>query len=144
VEEEKLQNLVRDDFGLKFSLSLPLQDRKRGVFHCLFASSLVNDRDHGGLYDEFSDAAHCAAGYFFEGLAVNDIRNDPDFRPLSPREKQCLTWCAAGRMTSEISAIMSISEATVNEYIANAVKKLKASNRAQACSRALLLELIKI
>jgi DNA-binding CsgD family transcriptional regulator len=79
-----------------------------------------------------------AAAYFAEG-----VRDDLDpvgkgYEPLSSRERECLLWVAAGRRTGEIAHLLSISEATVNEYLSRAMRKLGASTRSQACAKAIL------
>jgi LuxR family quorum sensing-dependent transcriptional regulator len=57
---------------------------------------------------------------------------------LSPRERQVFGWIAFGKSSKDIALIMAISEHTVNDYIASAVAKLKASNRTEALLRAFL------
>ncbi len=55
-----------------------------------------------------------------------------DRPPLSPRERECLQWTAAGKTTWEIATILNLSENTTVGYIAAATRKLGASNRTQA------------
>lgn len=129
-------------FGARGGLGFPIRDRQRGVMHAISITTTPGDPEFGLLYDEFCEAIHRAATYFFEGIAVNDIRSSPDFRPLTSRERTCLTWCSVGKTTSEIADVLSISDATVNEHITNATKRLRASNRTHACARATLLDLI--
>lgn len=64
-------------------------------------------------------------------------------RPLlSPRERECLQWTAAGKTTWEIAGILEISQNTIDGYIASATKKLGAVNRTQAVAEALRRGLI--
>ncbi len=63
---------------------------------------------------------------------------------LSPRERQVFGWLAFGKSSKEVAAIMSLSEHTVNDYIASVVAKLKASNRTEAVLRALLTNQIDL
>jgi DNA-binding CsgD family transcriptional regulator len=65
-------------------------------------------------------------------------------RELSPRERQVFGWIAFGKSSREIAVIMSISEHTVNDYIASAMGKLNASNRVEAVMRALLTNQIDL
>ena len=51
---------------------------------------------------------------------------------LSPRERECLQWTAAGKTSWEIAAILNLSQNTTDGYIASATRKLGASNRTQA------------
>jgi LuxR family transcriptional activator of bioluminescence operon len=57
---------------------------------------------------------------------------------LTNREIQCLTWAADGKSASEIADIVDCTERTVKFHLSNACKKLGASNRCQAVTRALL------
>lgn len=67
----------------------------------------------------------------------------PVERPaLSPRERECLHWTAAGKTTWEIAGILAISTNTVDGYIASATRKLGAVNRTQAAVVALRRGLI--
>jgi DNA-binding CsgD family transcriptional regulator len=58
-------------------------------------------------------------------------------RGLTPRERECLEWVAAGKTDWEISQILSISEQTVHGYVQNAMTKLGARTRAQAVALAI-------
>lgn len=60
-------------------------------------------------------------------------------RPLSPRERECMQWLAAGKVTKEIGDLLHLSDSAVNLYVANAKRKLRADTREQAVARALLL-----
>ena len=82
------------------------------------------------------------AVFIREGLLVNRLRTESHGDLLTPRERDCLSWVAAGRSTKVIAETLHLSPATVNEYIASATRKLRASNRTQACARALLLGLV--
>lgn len=70
-------------------------------------------------------------------------REDGTFR-LSQSEHQALVWCAKGKTSFEISKILSLSEHTINHYLNSAVRKLGASNRPHAVSKAILYGLIKL
>jgi DNA-binding CsgD family transcriptional regulator len=63
---------------------------------------------------------------------------------LSPRERQVMGWIAFGKSSREVATIMTISEHTVNDYIASCVLKLNASNRTEAVLRALLTNQIDL
>jgi LuxR family transcriptional regulator, quorum-sensing system regulator BjaR1 len=61
---------------------------------------------------------------------------------LSPREAEVLKWCAAGRTSRDIGEILSISDTTVETYIALACRKLDALNRTHAVAEAIRQKLI--
>lgn len=57
--------------------------------------------------------------------------------PLSERERECLGWVAQGKTTDDVALILEVSSNTVNSYIAHAIHKLGASNRAMAIATAI-------
>lgn len=57
---------------------------------------------------------------------------------LTPREKECLKWVAAGKTDWEISSILSIAERTAHTHIEAAKKKLGVHTRVQAVVKAFL------
>lgn len=57
--------------------------------------------------------------------------------PLSDRERECLYWVAEGKTTDEVALILGVSSNTVNTYIAHAIQKLSATNRAMAIATAI-------
>lgn len=63
-------------------------------------------------------------------LGLRDERFTPV--PLSPRERECLKWVAAGKSDMDIGTILGISEKTVNTHIERAKHKMHAQTRAQA------------
>ncbi|TWH00126.1 DNA-binding CsgD family transcriptional regulator [Mesorhizobium sp. J18] len=57
--------------------------------------------------------------------------------PLSARERECLFWVSEGKTAEEVALILEISANTVNSYVAHAIQKLAASNRAMAIATAI-------
>ena len=66
--------------------------------------------------------------------------SDPEL--LSEKELNVLRWLKSGKTSWEISAILKISENTVNFHIKNIKKKLNASNRQHAVAIALAHNII--
>jgi LuxR family quorum sensing-dependent transcriptional regulator len=60
-----------------------------------------------------------------------------DHIELTPRERECLRWAAAGKSEWEISQILGISEHTSEKHLLNAKFKLGAVNRVQAVAEAI-------
>jgi len=58
---------------------------------------------------------------------------------LSEREIQILHWVREGKSNHEIGIVLSISPLTVKNHIQRILKKLSASNRTQAVSKALMM-----
>jgi len=61
---------------------------------------------------------------------------------LSERECAILAWIAEGKTIAQIAGLLPISERTVNFHLANARRKLGATNSRHAVSKALSLRLI--
>lgn len=57
--------------------------------------------------------------------------------PLSERERECLYWASAGKTTDEVAMILGVSSNTVNSYVAHAIQKFGARNRAMAMATAI-------
>lgn len=61
---------------------------------------------------------------------------------LTRRETQVIHHAARGKTNREIAVILSLSEATVREYVSSAIAKLNCANRAQAVAVAIKRALI--
>jgi len=64
-------------------------------------------------------------------------RSEKNKHLLTVREREVLSWVKEGKSSWEISAILSVSEATVNYHISNAMKKFNSTNRLSAVATAL-------
>lgn len=64
-----------------------------------------------------------------------EYRGAPD--RLTLRERECVSWIAAGKSTWEIGEILSLSELTVATYIKSAMRKMNVVTRAQLAVQAL-------
>jgi len=62
---------------------------------------------------------------------------------LSPREKECLGWAAAGKTSIETAIIIDRSMETVRLHIKNAMLKLSVHNRVHAVAKAVQMGLIE-
>ena len=83
-------------------------------------------------------ALHMASLYLHARLiALTDQADRTTARALTPRERECLEWVAAGKTDWEISQILNISEQTAHGYVQNALTKLNARTRAQAVALAI-------
>jgi LuxR family transcriptional regulator len=63
---------------------------------------------------------------------------------LSCRERECLSWVAAGKTTDELAAILDLSRETVRIYMKRAMRKLGANTRSQAIALAYREGLLKV
>ena len=65
-------------------------------------------------------------------------------RPLSAREREVLTWVAAGKTAWEIGEILHIAKRTVDEHVHSVRRKLDAGTRAHAVAIAVRDRLIDV
>lgn len=57
--------------------------------------------------------------------------------PLTPRELECLRWCAEGKSYWDTAVILGITERTVSFHMERARNKLDAATNAHAVARAM-------
>lgn len=88
-------------------------------------------------------ALYLLACQAFEHVQRQMGSTGPSFPPLTPREREVVTWTAMGKTAWEISAILHITVRTVNEYAQSARRKLGASNRAHTVAIAMRDHLIE-
>jgi DNA-binding CsgD family transcriptional regulator len=94
--------------------------------------------EHYGLARQDERALHMASLYLHVKMtALGPASPPPLRRRLTPRERECLQWVAAGKTDWEISQILNISEQTVHGYVQSALAKLEARTRAQAVALAI-------
>ena len=79
---------------------------------------------------------------FRAAFVANFELANPEPPVLGNREFQVLTWTSQGKTSFEIAKILNLSENTINNYVVNVTKKLGASNRTHAVSKAIHLGLI--
>ena len=65
-------------------------------------------------------------------------------RPLSAREREVLTWVAAGKTAWEMGGILHIAKRTVDEHVHSVRRKLDAGTRAHAVAIAVRDRLIDV
>ncbi len=85
-------------------------------------------------------AAGVAAEKFMSLASANRSNGT---KALSPRERDCLLWLAAGMRQHEIADRFSIDTKTVEMHVRNARQKLKARTTHQAIAKAVLSGQIK-
>ena len=97
-----------------------------GLFH-FKSPSLRYDRRAAAVLEFIAPHLHIALSQVFE-------REHPreDAATLSAREREVMKWLSEGKSSWETSAILGISERTVNFHVYNVLTKLGAANRPQA------------
>jgi DNA-binding CsgD family transcriptional regulator len=109
------------------SQQLQLGQAKYGV---LFSAA-----DEDALDADALSRAQMQACYALSQIAPDLVVESAD--PLSERERECLRWVSEGKTTDEVAVILGVSSNTVNSYVAHAIQKLSASNRAMAMATAI-------
>ncbi|MEQ8400417.1 MAG: helix-turn-helix transcriptional regulator [Roseitalea porphyridii] len=87
--------------------------------------------DHRQLALIAHDAALVFQRYFEVLISLDSVSG------LNDREIQIVRWTSEGKTSSEIAIILSLSEHTINSYIAAILRKLHVVNRAQMVASAL-------
>lgn len=130
--------------GFSVGASIPL----RGHGQCVATFSIVlSERQDlfSKLWKEHKHTLHMLACYAHEKMvplayAESDLRK----QQLSPRERECLLWAARGKSAWEIGEILKLSKSTIDEYSANACRKMGVKNRIQAVVLAIMSGQIEI
>ncbi|MCP1335541.1 helix-turn-helix transcriptional regulator [Futiania mangrovi] len=126
--------------GISRAISVPLHDPVDGRYGALSVIGF-------GSPDEFSEWAalvrdHLApAAYLFHHAAWRRAGGavPPEPRkPLSRRERECLTLVARGMSSKQIGRQLGIAPRTVDLHVSRAARRLGAANRIEAACHALL------
>ncbi|HJR56123.1 MAG TPA: LuxR family transcriptional regulator [Rhizomicrobium sp.] len=131
---QKRMVAAMQEVGVREGLAVPVH----GPYGVIAGVSIASG-DHYDLSPGDERALHMASLYLHSKMQA--LRAEVPSRPLrklTPRERECLKWVAAGKTDWEISQILSISEQTVHGYVQNALTKLNARTRAQAVALAML------
>jgi LuxR family quorum sensing-dependent transcriptional regulator len=126
------------DFGLKHGYLVPIHGPK-GYEGCV--SMTANKLD---LSARAKSAVHLMALYAFDRMRC--LRgNLPEKKiALTAREREVLSWIAAGNSAAQISQALRISKRTVDEHSQTAARKLGAANRTQAVAIAMRDRIIEM
>ncbi len=83
-----------------------------------------------------------AAIYCFHGVLRATEKQAVRDPTLSPRQRECLTWVAAGCTSKQIARRLGLSPKTVDLHLAAALERLDARTRSEAVGQAIRLGLI--
>lgn len=70
-------------------------------------------------------------------MLPSDNKSPEKSLPVTPRELECLKWCAAGKSSWDIAQILHCSEAAVNFHFSNLRRKFSVSSRQQVVVKAI-------
>lgn len=126
------------EFGLKHGYLVPIHGPK-GYEGCVsMAANALELSAHA------RSAVHLMALYAFDRMRT--LRGKlPDKKILlTAREREVLSWVAAGKSAAQISQALKISKRTVDEHSQTAARKLGAANRTQAVAIAMRDRIIEV
>lgn len=128
------------EFQMNDGFGVPIFTRNGSVI------GVTMGAEHYELSKSEEASLHLATIYFQARLARlrPHSQREINLRRLTPRERECLSWVAAGKSDWDISQILGISEDTAHEYVHNAIAKLNATTRAQAVALGLIDGLITV
>ena len=125
--------------GLTAQLSVvfpDLQNAFRPIGGLTIGSSLGETEYFRAISGKEGDLA--ALAMMFHLRSVGEVRREQAGAvPLSPRERDCLSYVALGLRTSRIADKLGLSDVTIELHLRNARRKLRASTTAQAVARAI-------
>ena len=113
----------------------------QGEFAILSLGTGRDDREVQARLRELAPEA-MLAGAWLKDAAARMVCADTS-AGLTPRERECLMWCAEGCSAPAIGMRLGIAERTVVFHLSNAVGKLGASTRQQAVARAVALGVVE-
>ncbi len=129
------------EFGMMDGYSVPLHSV--GGFQAIVtygARKVDLSHEQRGALHIISIYAHNRLRAF---MTENGDRSAEAAAKVSPREREVILWCSAGKTNWEIGQILGISEKTVQHEIASASRKLNCVNRAQLIAESIRLGLIR-
>lgn len=128
------------DAGLRAQLSVTMPD-PLGVglpVGGLTIGSSASEREYFGSISG-KEMTLIGAAMLFHHYCIGEVRRShAGAKPLSPRERDCLTLVALGYRVDRIEERLGLSRATIELHLRNARKKLKASTTGQAVARAMM------
>jgi LuxR family transcriptional regulator, quorum-sensing system regulator BjaR1 len=126
----RVMDTAARDFGMRSGVCGPIHGR--GGYQSGFSFS-------GFGADQSEDAVGVLqlSSYYAESRFQHLRTDAPQPKQLTQREKEVLTWAAAGKSAWDTGVILNIAEGTVSTMLKNAMGKLNAHNKAQAVAKAI-------
>jgi LuxR family quorum sensing-dependent transcriptional regulator len=121
-----IMEIAATDYGLKHGLCMPVHGMNGYQAGVSLAGREVEDTQ------EARAAIELVTMFAFNRLTIIKSRQPASPAILTPREREVMNWVAAGKTAWATSAILKISEDTVNKMVSMAMQKLNVHTRAQA------------
>ncbi len=129
------------EMGLCHGSAIPIH-AAGGEFGLVSVAVDGTPRQFSTLMRAHQHELHLISLYYHSHVAEHFISNESAKVSVTTRERECLLWSAMGKSSWEISEILSISEATVNFHMQNAMRKLEVFSRPHAIVKAVMMGII--
>ena len=126
-------------YGLRSGVTLPIHGAQGEMGILCF----VNDTKPGKRFQQESHDMLPELSYLRDVIFETSLRFMQPSKlpeklpPVTPRELECLKWCATGKSSWEIAKILHRSESAVNLHFSNLRKKFSVSSRQQVVVKAM-------
>jgi LuxR family quorum sensing-dependent transcriptional regulator len=126
--QRRVMEMAASDFDMKKGFAVPVYGLDRLEAGLTFSGPDLDDTDEANF------AVELIAVYAFNRYTkLSAATRKPS---LTPRQREMMTWVAAGKTAWDISVIMHVSQDTVNKTLAAAMRNLNVVTRAQAIAEA--------
>ncbi len=130
------------DQGITQGCTIPVHEPQERRYGCVtflhFGALAPFDRWIEAHGQEITAAVYC-----FHGLLRAAEKDAAPDAKLTPRQRECLTWVAAGCTSKEIARRLGLSPKTVDLHLAAALERLDARTRSEAVGQAIRRGLIQ-
>ena len=128
--------------GLRAGYNISLADPQMSEVAVLSLSARAEyDQDQvDEIWKEVGKPIELTSTLFY--LRIKALPRPVQLRPLTSRQKEVLTWAAAGKTTRDIATIMDISIATVDKHLRSVRTALNVVSTTQAVQKATRFNLI--
>ena len=145
LNERQLRIAVESwDYNMGVGVTLPLRFSQGNGLNSLggfgLASGFLKGKEFNKIWSEHSQEIIQLSALF--DIMARERHTDGLFQ-LTPREKECLQWLAAGLRPQQISNRLGNAYRTTEKQIASARQKLNARSNEQAVAKALIYGLLE-
>lgn len=131
------------NYGLCSGITLPFHGAGSEVGMLCFVDDLSRRRPSRMELAELPELSLMRDFVFESSLRfVNPGLHAAHLPSITPREMECLKWCAEGKSSWDIAHILHCSEAVVNFHFGNLRRKFNTTSRRQAVVKAIRYGLI--
>ncbi len=130
-------------YGLCSGITLPIHGADSEVGMISFVSGRNSRKTQSRAPAELSDLSLMRDFVFESSLRfINPDLHAIRLPAITPREMECLKWCAEGKSSWDIAHILRCSEAVVNFHFGNLRRKFNTTSRRQAVVKAIRFGMI--